>query len=437
MKLPNAVESEKVLLNKLLKKDKDALEGLIDYEKDIFFDLTNQVVFEKILSDIHSATDYDLLSIYTFLENDKHLKDAGGMSYLNSIHKDYDYSFKTHFDIVREKFFLRKKMEISANICAYISSEKPDAKKQIEKFEFELFELNRKFDSNKGNLELADKISDAALLRLDQVMNSTTKYLGLPSGFEDLDEMLQGFQATDLNIVAARSSAGKTSLYGSAIDNLIVSGNKAHILVFSLEMSKEQLIYRLISSIGHIPLQNIRKGRMTDDQWARALYALDVIKSSNLYIDDTPGLNILQIQAKITSHIMKYGQVGLVVVDYLQLLSPVKSSDSRAVDVGEMSRGLKLIAKNLNVSMLALSQLSRKPDSRLDHKPILSDLKESSSLEQDADSVIFIYREELYAPTIENRCVAEIIVAKQRNGPIGSVFVAFIKEFTKFMNVKF
>ncbi len=437
MKLPNAVESEKVLINKLLKKDKDALENLIDHEKDIFFDSCHEVIFEKILSDIHSATDYDLLSISGFLENNKHFKDAGGMSYLNSIYKDYDYSFKTHFDIVREKFFLRSKMEIAANINLSIINDKPDVRKQIEKYEFELFELNRKFASNKGNLELADKISDSALLRLDHVMNSTTKYLGLPSGFEDLDEMLQGFQPTDLNIVAARSSAGKTALYCSIVDNLLVSGNKFHILVFSLEMSKEQLIYRLISSIGHIPLQNIRKGKMTEDQWARALYALDIIKQSNLYIDDTPGLNILQIQAKITSHIMKYGQVGLVVVDYLQLLSPVKASDNRAVDVGQMSRGLKLIAKSLNVSMLALSQLSRKPDSRLDHKPILSDLKESSSLEQDADSVIFIYREELYAPTIENRCVAEIIVAKQRNGPIGSVYTAFIKELTKFMNVKF
>lgn len=437
MKLPNAIESEKVVVSKLLNKEIEALEKVLDYKKDLFLEPVHQAIFSSIISNLHTATEYDLLSLHAELENNSVYKEVGGLDYLKSITTGYrDYSFKTHFEIVREKFFIRSKMVLATKIQLAGHEDNAESKKKIEAFEFELHELNRMFDEKSSGLELTDSISDDVLLRLDRVINSESKYLGLPIGFQQIDEKMLGLHRADLTTVAARASAGKTAFFGSIINNIVLEDSAINIFVFSLEMSKAQLVERLISSIALVPLYTIRTGRLSDFEWARFLFALDVLKSCKLYIDDTPGLNLLQLQTKIQSATMKFGRPDLVIVDYLQLMSPIKASDSRANDVGQMSRGLKLLAKIFNTPVIALSQLSRAPDKRIDHKPVLSDLKESSSVEQDSDNVIFIYREELYAPRMENRGVAEIIIAKQRQGEICTVPLAFVKTLTKFMSVK-
>lgn len=437
MKLPNALESEKVVLSKILNKDTEALDKVLDYDKNLFFDTAHMAVFEKIISNLHTATDYDLLSLHSELENSKSYTEVGGINYLKDICINYkDYSFKTHFDIVRDKFFIRSKMALAAKILSSGNADSAESKKRIEEVEYEMHELTRLFDDKSSGLELVDSISDDVLLNLDRVLNSESKYLGLPMGFQQIDEKMLGLHRTDLTTIAARASAGKTAFYGSIINNIVLVDSTVNIFVFSLEMSKRQLVERLISSISLIPLYTIRTGRLSDFEWARFLFAMDVLKSAKIFIDDTPGINLLQLQSKIKSATIKYGRPDLVVVDYLQLMSPIKASDSRANDVGQMSRGLKLLAKTFNTPVMALSQLSRAPDKRIDHKPVLSDLKESSSVEQDSDNVIFIYREELYAPRLENRGVAEIIIAKQRQGEICGVPLAFVKTLTKFMNVK-
>lgn len=434
MNLPNNIESEKVVLNKLLTKNNKALESVLDYDQNLFFDPTHKKLFTKIIADIHAGIDFDQLSLHVYLAEDSDYKEAGGQNYLKTLKDDYDYTFQTHFDSVLQTYFLRTRLELHAKSQLAIIENKENLGKLLEQYEYEIYELSQKLNAKKFELESADTMAESVVSDIDRIVNLTTKYLGVPTGFQLLDELTLGMHKSDLTIVAARVSSGKSSYVGSVIDNNIQQISSV-IFLFSLEMSKSQLIQRLIASIGCISLQSIRRGNLSDFEWARFLYALDIIKASKLYIDDTPGLTVTQMQSKIKSFVMKGIVPDVVFVDYLQLMKPQRVTDNRAVDVASISGGLKLIAKTFNVPVIALSQFSRSPEKRLDHRPILSDLRDSGMIEADADNVIFLYRDELYAPTVENRGLAEAIIAKQRMGPLATVPLAFIKQYTKFINV--
>lgn len=437
MNFPNAIESEKVVLHHLFNKNTRAIEKIIDFDSDLFLDEANVALLSKIISDASSGIDYDPLSVAQYLSDNKALIEAGGSGYIKSIINDYGYGLDTHFDIVKEKAYLRQYATLASEAALNIVQNKENLGNKLTDYEYKLAMLKEKFVEKGKGLEPASSITNTVIENINSVIDSESKYIGLPTGFQGLDELSLGLHRTDLTIVAARASSGKSSFFGSIIDNIISTDINKTLLVFSLEMSKTQLLQRLIASIGFIPMQHIRSGKMSEFEWARFLFAIDLICQSRLFIDDTPAITVAQLEARIQTAKAKNPQIDLVVLDYLQLMSPTKMTDNRAFDVGQISAGLKGTAKKYDVPLLSLSQLSRSPDKRPDHRPILSDLRESGRLEQDADNVWFIYREELFTPTVENRGVAEIIVEKQRQGALGTIPLAFIKDYVRFMNVAY
>jgi replicative DNA helicase len=436
MNLPNAEKSEQIILHHLLTNNITAKDLILESNSDIFFYDANKVIAEKIISDLFSGTNYDKYSITQYLSNNKYFTDSGGITYLEDlIRGDYDYSVSTHLDILKEKAFHRKYAEESGQIALDIIKNTENIGHRIRDYENRALELSEKFVKRGEGLVKAYSITDSVLNDINTVIDVESKYIGLPTGFQLIDEATLGLHRTDLTIIAARVSCGKSSFFGSVIDNILDSGGvDKTILIFSLEMSKSQLIQRLLSSMSRVPLSNIRRGRMTQFEWARFLYAMDVVSASNIQIDDTPGITLSQIEARISGEFRKT-PIDLLVVDYLQLMTPSKITDNRATDIGQLSKGLKRIAKKFNLPLMCLSQLSRAPEKRLDHRPVLSDLRESGSIEADADNVMFLYRDELFNPTTENKGVAEVIIAKQRQGSLGTVPLAFVGQLTKFMNM--
>ena len=278
-------------------------------------------------------------------------------------------------------------------------------------------------------------VADSLLEHVQEMAGRSAMLTGLTTGFHDLDQMTSGLQSSDLVIIAARPSMGKTSFALTLAQNAAIHA-QAVVGIFSLEMSKESLVMRMLSSEGHVDAHRFRSGYLSRDEWARLAGALGTLAETKIFIDDTPGITVLEMRAKARRLAAEQKKLDLIIVDYLQLMSgSSRRTESRQQEVSQISRELKGLAKELNVPLIALSQLSRAPEARTDHKPQLSDLRESGSIEQDADVVAFIYREEQYNRTEENAGIAEILISKQRNGPTGTVKLAFLKEFTRFENM--
>jgi replicative DNA helicase len=278
-------------------------------------------------------------------------------------------------------------------------------------------------------------VADGILEKIQELGGRGSVLTGLTTGFAELDKLTSGLQPSDLIIVAARPSMGKTSLCLTLAQNAAIQAN-AVVGVFSLEMSKESLVMRMLCSEGHVDAHRFRAGYLSREEWARLAGALGTLSETKIFIDDTPGISVLEMRAKARRLAAEQKRLDLIIVDYLQLMSgSSRRSESRQQEVSQISRELKGLAKELNVPLVALSQLSRAPEARTDHRPQLSDLRESGAIEQDADVVAFIYREEQYNRTEENAGIAEVIVAKQRNGPTDTVQLAFLKEFTRFENM--
>jgi replicative DNA helicase len=280
------------------------------------------------------------------------------------------------------------------------------------------------------------KVLGDVVSRVDDLYNreNPNDITGVPTGFVDLDRMTSGMQPGDLIIIAARPSVGKTA-FALNISEHVAVDQGLPVAVFSMEMGATQLAMRLVCSVGRIDQQRLRTGRLTEDDWPRLTHAIQKMQDANLHIDETPALNPLELRARARRLARQYGKLGLVMVDYLQLMSGAGSSnENRATEVAEISRSLKALAKELNVPVIALSQLSREVEKRNDKKPVMSDLRESGAIEQDADVILFIHREDRYDPDTPNKGMAEIIIGKQRNGPIGSVTLTFLGQYTKFEN---
>jgi replicative DNA helicase len=436
MKLPNNVESEKVVIAHLLKNNRESQDVLLDYEESIFFDEAHKAIFGEILSKLRTGEDYDRLSIVSNLEKNKHFRNVGGASYLNELANTYsEFSFSSHFKNIKTDFFLRSKMELYLKAQSAIVENKENLGARLQEYEFQMLELNQKFEDNRRVLELSGETTNEVIANLDKVLNKTTKYPGLTFGFQGIDEMTTGMYAGDSIVVAARPACGKSAFASSVIEHHLLLNPDKVIALFNLEMTRVQILQRLIASIGYIPLGHIRAGTMSHYEWARFLYAIDVIKNSKLYIDESSSLTTAALENKSRNLKLKEKRLDLVVVDYSQLMTSLQKSGNREQEVSQINRGLKLAAKNLSVPVLSLSQLSRAPEKRIDHRPMLSDLRDSGSSEQDADSVIFLYRDEQYTPTQENRGLAEAIISKQRNGPTGTVELGFIAPMAKYINL--
>ena len=334
--------------------------------------------------------------------------------------------------IVQEKSMLRKLIKVNediANTC-YLAREKTeDILEETEKKIFDLLQYR-----STGDFVPIKQVVLNALDKIEKASKNKGTVTGIPTGFIDLDYKTSGFQPSDLILIAARPSMGKTAFVLNVAQHMAFKEGKT-VAIFSLEMSKEQLVNRLFSLESKVDSQALRTGNLTDEDWAKLIEGAAVVGKSNLIIDDTPGISIAELRSKCRKFKLEH-DLGIIIIDYLQLMSGGKHSESRQQEISEISRSLKAVARELNVPVVALSQLSRAVEQRPDHRPMLSDLRESGAIEQDADVVMFLYRDDYYNKDTDKKNIAEVIIAKQRNGPIGTVELVWLPNYTKFANMK-
>ncbi len=431
--LPQNIEAEQAVLAAMF-NDRDAvLEVIPLLQESDFCRRDHGVLFATMRKMNEQNIPIDLVTITAQLEKDGNLEKAGGMTYVAQIANSLGSAANiAHYaNIVKEKSVLRELISIAGNISNRSYDDAEDAEKILDDAERMVLEISEK-RSRSGLTPVAD-VLDEALNRLEILSQKRDGLTGLTSGFVDLDRITSGWQKSDLIILAARPAMGKTALALNMAQNAAILGRQP-VAVFSLEMSKEQLVNRMISSLAEIDQQTLRTGRIHGDDWVRLVNAVAPLGEAPLYIDDTPAITVRELRAKTRRLKSEHG-LGLVVIDYLQLMGSMGRVENRQQEVSQISRSLKALARELDVPVIALSQLSRSVELGQDKHPSLSHLRESGSLEQDADIVLFIYRDEYYNPNTDKLGQAEILIAKHRNGATGTVNLSFRKEFTKFGNL--
>jgi replicative DNA helicase len=364
-------------------------------------------------------------------------EEIGGLAYLNSLaqYVPSASNIRRYAEIVRDRSILRKLVTASDEIATTAFNPKGRPVSQIvDESEQKIFNIGEQGKRNKQGFQAMDTLVVNLLDRVQEMADNPNDVTGVRTGFYDLDRMTAGLQAGDLIVLAARPSMGKTALAINVAEHVALNEGLP-VAVFSMEMGAAQLAVRVVGSIGRIDQGHLRTGKLTDEEWPRLIETIEKLRTISLHIDESPGLNSSEVRANARRLSRQYGQLGLIVVDYLQLMSG-SSSDSgenRATELGEISRGLKMLARELKCPVIALSQLNRSVEQRPDKRPMMSDLRESGAIEQDADIIMFIYRDEYYTKdACKEPGVAEVIIAKQRNGPTGTVKLAFLRNITKF-----
>ncbi len=423
---PHNLEAEASLLGAIL-IDSDALVKIADVVRpDDFFDARHKHIFEAILTLYERRSPIDVLTLADQLKTAGMLDMVGGPSYLTELTNFVPTAahVEQYADIVAQKAVRRRLIAASQDLTNLGYDETKQIKELIEEAESRLFEVSQQHV--KQTLVSLETILTESFDRLDDLHRDKGKVRGIPSGYRDLDDMLAGFQKSDLIIIAARPAMGKTALVLNLAHNIAIQA-KEPVLMFSLEMSKEQLVDRLLSMESGVDAWALRTGNLTDADFEKIGQAMGTLSEAKIYIDDTPGLTVSDLRTKARRAAHQHG-VGIIIVDYLQLMSGgsrFSGSDNRVQEISEISRGLKLIARELGVPVIALSQLSRSVENRHPQIPQLADLRESGSIEQDADVVAFIYREDYYNPETENKNIMSLLIRKHRNGPTGDVRLYF------------
>ena len=433
------LEAEYSVLGSMLVQPSFALRGVEILRPEDFFKEENKVLFRFIrdlIAEGFTETRLNEISYKDELVKRNLLDKVGGEEYLAYILNfalENHEKFESACKIVKDKATLRKILDLAKEVNSKLD-ETPDPDAIIDFLERKVFSLSEERITS-GLVHISEVIPDV-VKRIEELSARREMVTGIPTGYYELDRMTSGLHDSDLIIIAARPSMGKTALAISIAYNVAVKEGKS-VAFFSLEMSKEQIVTRLIAQDSKIPLHNIRNGYLRPHEVDALIESADRIKEAPFYIDDTPSMTIVEMRAKARRLKLEKG-LSLIIVDYLQLMKGIKETESRQQEVSEVSRSLKSLAKELNVPVIALSQLSRQVEQRADKRPQLSDLRESGSIEQDADVVIFIHRPEVYKknPDPEERGIAEIIVAKQRNGPTGKFNLVFIKEYVRFENLE-
>lgn len=430
---PNSVEAEQSVLGAML-LDKEAISTATEViGGEDFYREAHKEIFEAIVDIYNRSEPVDLITLTEKLKTRKTLDAVGGITFLTNLMDAVPttHNVKYYAKIIEEKALLRRLIRTSNDIISksYSASEEigdiiDDAEKGI--FNISLNRSTQGFTHVKNILNVNfDKIEELYL--------NKGRITGVSTGFADLDEKLSGLQKSDLVLVAARPSMGKSSFMMNIVQHAAVR-DKVTTAIFSLEMSKEQLTQRLLCAEALIDAHRLRIGDINEDEWVKLARSMGPLSESPIYIDDTPAISITEMRAKCRRLKLEHN-LGLIVIDYLQLMQGKSGgSDSRQQEISEISRSLKALAREINVPVVALSQLSRAPEMRADHRPILSDLRESGAIEQDADVVMFLYRDEYYHPDSEKKNIGEVIIAKQRNGPTGTVELVWLGQFTKFVN---
>jgi replicative DNA helicase len=437
---PNSVEAEQSVLGGLLLEN-ESLDKIADILNQAdFYRHDHRLIYIHIAKLIEQNRPADIVTVAESLENSAELSSVGGIAYLGALAQNTPTAanIRRYAEIVRERSIMRKLVEVGSGIAesAY-SPQGRDAQQLLDEAEAKIFQIAE--SGNRGNQgfvniqtllpQVADRI-DFLYQRENQ--GSVT---GIPTGFEDLDERTSGFQPGDLIIVAGRPSMGKTAFSLNIAENVALDSKKP-VAVFSMEMGATQLATRMIGSVGRLDQHRMRNGNLEDEDWVRLTTALGKLNDAPIFIDEGAGLSSFDVRARARRLHRQTGGLGLIVVDYLQLMAGTsgRASENRATEISEISRSLKSLAKELNVPVVALSQLNRSVDQRPDKRPVMSDLRESGAIEQDADLILFIYRDEVYNPDSEDKGMAEIIIAKQRNGPIGRIRLTFLGQHTRFEN---
>ncbi len=431
---PQNVEAEQSVIGSML-LDKDAIPNIAEILKsEDFYREDHREIYDVIMDLFDKGEAIDLITVSDQLKQRGTLESVGGLEYLTNVATSVPTTANSrHYaKIVEEKSLLRKLIRASSEILdmGYEASE--EAAVVLDRAEKSIFDILQK-RSTQGFIPIKDALLDT-YNRLEELYNSKSFITGVPSGFTDLDHKTAGFQGSDLVLIAARPAMGKTA-FALNIAQYAAVVKKVPVAIFSLEMSKEQLVSRLLCSEAMVDSQKIRTGRLDDEDWQKLARATGPLSEAPVFIDDTPGASVMEIRAKCRRLKLEKG-LGLVVIDYLQLMQGRGKTENRQQEISEISRSLKILAKEINVPVIALSQLSRAPEQRTDHRPIMSDLRESGAIEQDADIVMFLYRDDYYNEDSEKKNVAEVIVSKHRNGSTGTIELRWFGEYTKFCNLK-
>ena len=428
---PHSIEAEKAVLGCML-LNKEAISKAIQLlVKDSFYNTAHQIIFESIMELSNNQQTIDSITIIDYLNKNDNLKKVGDSYYITGLIEEAPSSENVEYyaKIVKDKYILRTIITTAIDMSSEAYDQKNDPVEILDFAEQKVFELSQK--AEKGKFKEISPILEQVLEQWSSKNNGDL--FGTPSGFIDLDSKLSGFQKSDLIILAGRPSMGKTALALAIARNAAVEHKKS-IGFFSLEMSEKQIGERLLSSESRVNSHHVKTSQNKD--WTKLSSAADVLSKSKIFIDDSAGLNIMELRAK-ARQLKSENNIDLLIVDYIQLLNAGTRSENRQQEISYISRSLKALAKELDIPILCLSQLSRAVENRTNHRPIMSDLRESGAIEQDADVVLFVYRQYVYTEADEDKGLAEIIIAKHRNGPTGTAKVTFIDEYARFENYEF
>ncbi len=430
---PNNLDAESSTLGSMM-IDKEAIGKVVGILKpDDFYKGAHGTIFEAILSLYEKGEPVDMVTVTEELGSRGVLEKVGGLPYITALANSVPTAANIEYyaKIVEEKALLRSLISAGTKIVGLGYQEDRDVEVALDEAEQEIFRIGQK--KTRGYVGIQEVLVET-FEHIEKVYNSKGGITGIPTGFHDLDQMLSGLQPSDLVIIAARPSMGKTSLALNMAQHMAITEG-IPVAVFSLEMPKEQLALKMLCSEGKVNSQRLRTGRLTDEDWPRLSYALSRLSQAPIYIDDTPGISAMELRAK-ARRIKTEHDLGVVFIDYLQLMQGKRNSDNRHEEIAEITRSLKSLARELSVPVVALAQLSRAVEATADCRPRLNHLRESGEIEQSADVVSFIYREEYYNPDTERKNIAEIIIAKQRNGPTGTVELFWHKEYTTFAGME-
>ena len=433
---PHDIEAEQAVIGSMLTDKEAVISAIESLSADDFYREDNKIIYSAILNLYNKGEAIDIITLKSELSSMGKLEAVGGLEYLAELPEKVPTTANVdkYINIIEEKSTLRTLIKTGNEIITLGYDPTQDVEELMDNAEKKIFGVMQ--SRNQKSYSVIKDILVDTFIELEDLYNRQQHITGVPTGFYDLDYKTAGLHGSDLVLVAARPAMGKSAFALNIATNAAVRANTP-VAIFSLEMSKEQMVNRILCSEALVDSNKVRTGKLEDDDWAKLAQASGILSESDIIIDDTPGISIMEIRAKCRKMKLEKN-IGLVVIDYLQLVqgSSKRASGSREQEIAEISRSLKILAKEINVPVIALSQLSRAPEQRPDHRPMLSDLRESGSIEQDADIVMFLYRDDYYNQDSEKKNVAEVILAKHRSGSTGTVELAWLGNFTKFANLE-
>lgn len=426
--LPQNIEAEQSVLGSMILDRTSIAQAAEVLRGEDFYRENHKLIFTAIVELYQRDIPVDMITIIEHLRSTEKLEAIGGITYITELGNSVPSTanLQSYINIVKDKAVLRRLIRSSNEIIEESFSQQDNVPKVLDAAEKKIFDIAQ--NRVASDFEPLSTVLERGFLEIERLYNNKGEVTGVPSGFPELDEKTSGFQKGDMILIAARPSMGKTTFALNLAEYAALRSAKS-IVVFSLEMSKEQLAYKLLCSEANVDMLKLRTGNLEDTDWDNIARASGPLADAKIFIDDTAGISVMEMRSKCRRIKIEHG-IDMIVVDYLQLMSG--SGESRQQEVSEISRSIKALAKEMQCPVIALSQLSRAPEQRTDHRPMLSDLRESGSIEQDADLVMFLYRDEYYNKETEDKNIAELIIAKQRNGPTGTVKLAWLGQFSKF-----